>query len=148
MILKKMRKRDKIVVLIAALIAVISLTVVVIDSITNLNPFSLLRIIVSSIYILFLPGYLLSHLLFNKNAVTESAQKEIDEVERIALSFTLSIAIVPLLIFYANLIGIPINPLTSLLVITGGNLLIVLLLLAKKSRQNKRNVVFKTKNIT
>mgnify|MGYP001559737728 CR=1 FL=1 len=43
----------------------------------------------------------------------------IDWIERIALSFALSIAIVPLVVFYLNLIGIKINLLNSFLTILG-----------------------------
>ena len=37
------------------------------------------------------------------------SSKKIDLIERITLSFALSIAIVPLMVFYLNLLGIPIN---------------------------------------
>ncbi len=40
-------------------------------------------------------------------------------IERIALSFALSIAIVPLVVFYLNLIGLKINLLNSFLTIIG-----------------------------
>ncbi|MDO8623685.1 MAG: DUF1616 domain-containing protein, partial [archaeon] len=43
----------------------------------------------------------------------------IDWIERIALSFALSIAIVPLAVFYLNLIGVKINLLNSFLTILG-----------------------------
>ena len=59
------------------------------------------RIVFGSIYVLFLPGFVLSFVFFHK--------KEIDIIERIALSFALSIAIVPLLVFYLNLAGMRIN---------------------------------------
>ncbi|MBS3080834.1 DUF1616 domain-containing protein [Candidatus Pacearchaeota archaeon] len=77
-----------------------------------------LRIIFGSLYVLFLPGFVLSFLFFPKND-----ESSIDWIERLALSFALSIAIVPLTIFYLNLIGIRINLLNSFLTI----LLIILL---------------------
>jgi len=40
-------------------------------------------------------------------------------IERIALSFALSIAVVPLVVFYLNLIGVKINLLNSFLTILG-----------------------------
>ena len=43
----------------------------------------------------------------------------IDWIERVALSFALSIAIVPLAVFYLNLIGLKINLLNSFLTILG-----------------------------
>ncbi len=67
------------------------------------------RIVFGSVYVLFLPGLVLSFVFFNK--------KEIDFIERIALSFALSIAVVPLLIFYLNLLGMKINLVNSTLVI-------------------------------
>jgi len=51
--------------------------------------------------LLFLPGWWIT-----KAAFSES---EIDEFERIALSFALSISVVPLMVFYLNLIGVPIS---------------------------------------
>jgi uncharacterized membrane protein len=67
------------------------------------------RIIFGSFYVLFLPGVVLTFAFFKG--------KEIDILERIALSFALSIAVVPLLVFYLNLIGMKINTLNVVLVI-------------------------------
>lgn len=55
---------------------------------------NVLRIIFGSIFILFLPGYAWSFVFFKKG--------KIDLIERIALSFGLSIALVPLIVFYLN----------------------------------------------
>ena len=55
---------------------------------------NVLRIIFGSIFILFLPGYAWSFIFFKKG--------KIDLIERIALSFGLSIALVPLTVFYLN----------------------------------------------
>jgi uncharacterized membrane protein len=57
--------------------------------------------IFGAIYILFLPGFAVSFLFFARGAI--------DIIERIALSFVLSVAIVPLLAFYLNLIGVKIR---------------------------------------
>ncbi|MDD2870771.1 MAG: DUF1616 domain-containing protein [Candidatus Gracilibacteria bacterium] len=62
------------------------------------------RIVFGSIFILFLPGYLLTLSFFDDS--------EIDFLERFALSFALSISVVPLLSFYFNLVGVPINELS------------------------------------
>lgn len=51
-----------------------------------------------------LPGYCMS-LVFFKHG-------EIDVIERVGLAFALSLAIIPLLVFYTNLIGVPITVLT------------------------------------
>lgn len=72
------------------------------------------RIIFGSFYVLFLPGLVLTFVFF---PVKNQGKKDIDIIERIALSFALSIAIVPLLVFYLNLIGMKINVLNTSLVI-------------------------------
>ena len=51
-----------------------------------------LRIVFGGFYILFLPGFAIVHLFF----------KDRELIEKIALSFALSIAIVPLTVFYLN----------------------------------------------
>lgn len=67
------------------------------------------RIVFGSFFVLFLPGFFIVELFF----------QEVDIIEKIALSFALSIAIVPLTVFYLNLIGIKINTLNSVLTIIG-----------------------------
>jgi uncharacterized membrane protein len=57
--------------------------------------------ILSVIFTLFLPGFLISLIFFQRN--------QIDIIERIALSFALSIAVVPLVVFYTNLLGVKIT---------------------------------------
>ena len=55
-----------------------------------------------AIIVLFIPGYAMTLALFKEG--------EIDKIERVALSFALSIATVPLLLFYLNWgMGIKIN---------------------------------------
>jgi uncharacterized membrane protein len=82
-----------------------------------LELFEVIKIVFGSIFVLFLPGLSLSFALFPK-------KDEIDLVERVALSFGLSIASLPLLIFYLNfLFGLKIN----LLNVTIVNLLIIAL---------------------
>jgi len=73
---------------------------------------NVLRIIFGSIFILFLPGFAWSFIFFKKG--------KIDLIERIALSFGLSIALVPLTVFYLNyLLKVKINlPNVSLVVTT------------------------------
>ena len=79
---------------------------------TSLSFLDSLRISFGSVYVLFLPGFILSFLFFPK-------KESIDLLERIALSFALSIAVVPLVIFYLNLVGLKINLLNSSLTILG-----------------------------
>jgi uncharacterized membrane protein len=64
------------------------------------------KIVLGSVFVLFLPGLSLSFGLFPK-------KDEIDWIERTALSFGLSIATLPLLVFYMNfLLGINISLVT------------------------------------
>jgi uncharacterized membrane protein len=59
------------------------------------------------VYVFFLPGFFISLIFFGT--------KKMDIIERIALAFVLSISIVPLIVFYANLLGFKITP--SLIII-------------------------------
>lgn len=81
---------------------------VVLSFFIGLNAF---MIVFGSVYVLFLPGFIISFVFFDKD--------KIDFLERIALSFALSIAVVPLFVFYLNLIGVKINKLNVSLVILG-----------------------------
>jgi hypothetical protein len=81
----------------------ISLVIVIALSFTKLSVLESARIVYGSFFVLFLPGFIISHIFFKKD--------EIDTLERIALSFALSIAIIPLFVFYTNLLGIKINTL-------------------------------------
>ena len=66
------------------------------------------RVIFGSIFILFLPWYWLTKSFFS--------EKEIDFLERFALSFALSISVVPLASFYLNLLWIKITSLSVYLI--------------------------------
>jgi len=67
-----------------------------------------IRIIFWSIFILFLPWYWLTKSFFS--------EKEIDFLERFALSFALSISVVPLISFYLNLLWVKITALSVYLI--------------------------------
>ena len=120
--------------LIVGSLAVISLVL------TIWMPFlSSLRIVFGSFYVLFLPGYILTYIFFPAKeqerlrlALKKNEEDGIDMIERIALSFALSIAIVPLVVFYLNLIGIKINFLNTFLTI----LAIILISLACIYKKN------------
>lgn len=74
--------------------------------------FELVRIIFGSVFVLFLPGYAWSYVFFKRD--------EIDLIERIALSFGLSIALVPLVVFWLNwLLKVKINLVSVTVVILG-----------------------------
>jgi uncharacterized membrane protein len=60
-----------------------------------------------AVYVLLVPGLALSFALF--------ARRAIDWIERVALSFALSIAVVPLVAFYLNLIGVKIATISVML---------------------------------
>lgn len=71
-----------------------------------------LRMIFGSIFVLFVPGLIWSFVFFDN--------KEIDWIERIALSFGLSIALVPLTVFYLNyLFSVPINLVNATITVVG-----------------------------
>lgn len=115
-----MKKIDKWVrgiwIMIVSLI-IISLAIGFFSSIGYIEAF---RIIFGSVYVLFLPGFIISYIFFPKTKDLDSEGRgngAIDWIERIALSFALSIAIVPLLIFYLNLAGMKINLTKSFLTI-------------------------------
>jgi uncharacterized membrane protein len=65
------------------------------------NVLHIIGAILGAVYILFLPGFIMSFLFFARGAI--------DIIERLALSFALSIAVVPLLSFYLNLVGVKIR---------------------------------------
>ena len=72
----------------------------------------ILRVILGSAFVLFLPGFVWSYVFFEKG--------KIDEIERIALSFGLSIALVPLAVFWLNWIfKVKINLMNTSLIILG-----------------------------
>lgn len=113
------KKVTYITLTIILVLVVISLVLSLFTSLTSLESF---RIIFGSIYVLFIPGFIISFIFFPKTKGFDSKSDEkegIDWIERIALSFALSIAIVPLAVFYLNLTGIKINLLNSFLTILG-----------------------------
>lgn len=67
----------------------------------------IISIIFTAVFVLFLPGFTISFVFFSKG--------KIDLIERIALSFALSIAVIPLIVFYTNLLGIPITKISVIL---------------------------------
>ena len=93
-----------------------------------MDPLGLVQILVGGVTALFIPGYAWVRFLFYK--------KDIDSIEKFALSVALSIAIVPLTIFYLNkFFGVKINFLNSVLVILILTAIPLLLLYLKKIRK-------------
>ena len=98
------------------------------------------RIVFGSVYVLFIPGFILTYIFFPQTKEFDSKDKEtnaIDWIERIALSFALSIAVVPLIIFYLNLIGLKITLLNSFLSILGIILVSLIILYLKNKKRQK-----------
>lgn len=64
--------------------------------------YEIARIVLGLAFVLFVPGFVWSYVFFSRG--------EIDLIERIALSFGLSIVLIPLTVFWLNwLLHIPIN---------------------------------------
>jgi len=59
-----------------------------------MNVLDVLRLFFGGLFVLFMPGLAWSYVFFNR--------KTIDWIERVALSFGLSIALVPLTVFWLN----------------------------------------------
>jgi len=93
------------------------------------------RIVFGSVYVLFLPGLVMTFVFF---PIKNQGEKEIDVLERIALSFALSIAVVSLLVFYLNLVGMKINVLSVSLVIAF-IILMGLILIHFQTKKNKKS---------
>lgn len=123
-------------------ILILSFISAILGIFTSLSYFESFRIIFGSIYVLFLPGFVISFIFFPKTKEFEERDKKekgaIDWIERIALSFALSIAIVPLAVFYLNLIGLKIGLLNSSLTILGIIIISLGILYWKKVRKKKR----------
>ena len=109
-----------ILISILAILALISLALSFFAKLLLLESF---RIVFGSVYVLFLPGFIISYIFFPETKIEtnyhDETDKGIDWLERIALSFALSIAVVPLVVFYLNLVGIKINFLNTFLTILG-----------------------------
>jgi len=89
-----------------------------------------LRLFFGGIFILFVPGFAWSYVFF--------ARKNIDWIERVALSFGLSIALVPLTVFWFNwLFQLKITLLNTCLVVCGLIAIPVLYILITRSAWGK-----------
>lgn len=128
-VIKKPKKENKKNYIKGIIIAILTLIIIslAIGFFTTLNYLEAFRIIFGSVYVLFLPGFIFTYVFFPKTRETKE-KGSIDWIERIALSFALSIAVVPLIIFYLNLAGIPINTLNSFLTILGIIIILVITL--------------------
>jgi len=101
---------------------------------TQLSYLESFRIVFGSVFVLFIPGFIISYIFFPKTKSFGDEADGIDWIERIALSFALSIAIVPLAVFYLNLIGVKINLLNSSLIILGIIIISLIILYFKNKK--------------
>jgi uncharacterized membrane protein len=84
-------------------------------------PIIYLRNVLGVIFVLFLPGYAFIKLLFPWNVPIQTGNENLDRIERIALSFGMSLALTPIvgLILNYTPLGIRVAPITlSLLALT------------------------------
>lgn len=93
-----------------------------------------LRIILGAVYVLLLPGLLLTLIVFSDNL-----KKQLDLVERLILSFIFSITSVPLAVYLGWLIGFKITALNIFLEILFLLWILLLIILLQKNAwlQNK-----------
>lgn len=93
-----------------------------------------MRLFFGGLFVLFVPGFSWSYVFFTS--------KEIDWVERVALSFGLSIAMVPLTIFWLNwLFGVQITLLNTFLAVCGLVSISIAYVVIKRSSWSKEVIV-------
>lgn len=93
-----------------------------------------LRLIFGGLFVLFIPGLAWSYVFF--------LRKNIDWIERIALSFGLSIALVPLSVFWLNwLFDMKITLLSTSLTVCGLVVIAAVLILARKYGWGNRTYI-------
>jgi len=93
------------------LIALAGLTVIAIIMSFSLSLSESFRLVFGSAFMLFLPGFVLTWIFWDKG--------EISHLERFMLSLVFSIAIVPLFVFLLNKIGILITTLNIFIIVSG-----------------------------
>jgi putative Mn2+ efflux pump MntP len=103
-------------------IATATITAVIVFTVPeNIIPLSYFRIVLGTIFILWLPGYAFIRALFPQHEPTKTNAKNLDTIERIALSLGMSLALVPIVGLLLNYTpwGIRLTPIVlSLLSLT------------------------------
>jgi len=102
-----------------ALVATTTLTVFIIPE--NAYPLVYVRYVLGAIFVLWLPGYSFIKALFPEETQTKETTKQLDPIERIALSLGMSLALVPIVGLLLNYTpwGIRLTPIVlSLLSLT------------------------------
>lgn len=75
------------------------------------------RLVFGIVFLLFVPGFFVTEFAFPRESHEE--QRQLDWIERITLSFALSISVVPLIVFFLNKAGIAITALNIFLEVAG-----------------------------
>lgn len=132
--MKHLNWKGKLAITIGICLIAMALLTLSLGFFTNLGFLGAFRIIFGSVYVLFLPGFILTFVFF-------PIHKEIDWIERTALSFALSIAVVPLIVFYLNLIGLKISTLNTTLTIAG-IIIVELVILAIQSNHRRKKSIY------
>lgn len=89
-----------------------------------------IRLFFGGIFILFTPGFAWSFVLFKK--------REIDLIERLAISIGLSIALVPLTVFWLNfLFRVEVSLLNTILIVCGLTVIPAVYIIIKRSSWGK-----------
>lgn len=102
-----------------------------------------INIIIAGVYVLFLPGFAISFIFFERD--------KIEWIERVALSFALSISVIPLITFYANLLGFSISKQSVILEVLIVLLLSVVILYIKyfvSLFRKDKNTIYKKRRVS
>jgi uncharacterized membrane protein len=125
-------KFKKYIIYTIVIVVTLFITSLILDFFLKLGFFNSFRIVFGTVYVLFLPGFIISFIFFPETKPYDNKTKNsVDVIERIALSFALSIAVVPLAVFYLNLIGLKINLFNSFFTILAIILVSVIVLIIR-----------------
>jgi uncharacterized membrane protein len=114
----------------ATIILALATTVTVFTVPTDFYPLAYLRYLLGLIFVLWLPGYTFIKALFPTQVPVKTSSENLDTVERVALSFGMSLALVPIVGLLLNYTpwGIRLTPITlSLLALTVAFALVAIL---------------------
>lgn len=109
------------------------------------------RVVFGSFYVLFLPGFVWSYVFFglkkeDEGIIKQQKDKEVqnlkekplDGIERVILSFALSLALSPLILFFLNRVGLKISFWSSFFVILGIIAIGIIIIVVKNIIKNKK----------
>lgn len=102
--------------------------------------FNSLRIVGGTFFVLVLPGFILSFVFFpeGKSIIGERDETipALDWVERMTLALALSLSVVPLTVYLANRIGLPITT-TNVVVLIAGIIFVSIAILVWRVRSSR-----------